>query len=102
MLLVALHVPESVRSDARTGVNRDAIADHRSAVDRHGRIEVAALTERCAGGDHTVRSDDRPSPDAYAVAQHCVWADCDVLPELHTGSNHRRRVAAGRRWRNAM
>src|SRR5262245_3668244 len=97
MLAVALHVAESVRSDARARVNRDAIADHRAAVDRDGRIQVAALTQDCTGGDDTVRSDDRLGPNARSVAQDRVWADSDVLPELYAGSDHGSRVDAW--WR---
>src|SRR5262245_37143038 len=102
MLAVALHVAEAVRSDARAGVDRDAIPDHRSAVDRDGRIQMTALAEGRACGNDAVWSDDRPGSDLRSVAEHHIRADGDLLRELHAGSDHGGCVYAWLCWRHTM
>src|SRR4051794_21007803 len=83
MLAVALHVPEAVGADARAGVNRDAVAEARAAVQGHGRHEVALLAQLDAGPHYTVRPYDGAAPDRRAVADDRIWPDRRAAGQPH-------------------
>src|SRR5262245_36618958 len=102
MLAVSLDVAEPVGPDARAGVDRDPIPDHRTAVHRHRRIEVASIPDPNRGADDRVCADYDRVAELRAVADDRVWSDRDVASERDSDADHRRRMNAPRRGGRSM
>src|ERR1043166_5073781 len=102
MLAVALDVPEPVGADSRSGVNRDAVADPRTRVDRHARIELAALADLDAGANDTVRANHRPVAKPDTVTKHRGRSERHPATELHTRADDRRGANTRRRLRRTL
>ena len=64
MLAVHLDVAEAVRAEASTGMDRDAIADPRSAIDRDRRVQLHTAADLHTGPNDAVRPNHRPVADA--------------------------------------
>src|SRR5215211_1816577 len=87
MLAVALHVPEAVRAEARTGVNRNSMAYSSPTVHGDGRIQLRAVANTHARRNDAMRADHHRIANLHSVAEHRIRADRHVAPELNAGSD---------------
>ena len=78
-------------------MNRDPIADLRSGVNHHARVNPAELSDPDVLADHSAGFNVRSRANLRVVSDHCRWANGNALSKFDVGAEDGAGVDARRR-----